>query len=354
MFHEAEIDHFHLATLVHEDVRRLNVAVDDALLVCFAECFSNGRNELNRAVEREPFVKKIAERLPFDVLHHDERLAGRGLAVVVDHRDVYVAQRGDSPCFTNEACAVVMVSCSEKLDRDPPREVQVLGEINSAHAAFAKFFQDSIMGDCLADHARFGPSGCEREMWFGRECYTAGIVRQDCRIFKIFPMNPLNRVNPVTCQKTLTGPFPGSSSLAQPGIRATSAATPAGYWQVSRPRKAPHLSRQACQSQALPREFPPASGPSPIANQAHLAHHSSLARRAPAASYARPVHRRDGPRRPPRLSQLPAHGIPRLTQTPPPAMATGAPKSPGTRAPLQTESASRPHDASCPSQTGYP
>jgi hypothetical protein len=140
VFHEAEVDHFHLATPVDEDVRRLDVAVDDTLLVCFAERFSNSRNDFNRAIEREPFVKQVAELLPFDVLHHDERLTGRGLAVIVDHRDVDMAQRGHRPCFTNEARPVVMVSCSEKLDRDAPREMQVLGEINRAHAAFAKFF----------------------------------------------------------------------------------------------------------------------------------------------------------------------------------------------------------------------
>src|SRR6185369_15048499 len=99
---------------------------------------------------------------------------GRGLAVIVDHRDVYMAQRGDSSCFTNEARAVVMVSGSEKLDRDSPREMQVLGEINRAHAALAKFFQDSIMGDCLADHARW-VHRVAREMWLGRECYTGGL-----------------------------------------------------------------------------------------------------------------------------------------------------------------------------------
>src|SRR5690349_8336780 len=152
MLDESEVDHFHVTALVHEYVRRLDVAVDDALLVCFAECFRDRRDDLDRAVEGQSFVKQIAERLAFDILHHDERLPGRGLAVVVDHRDVWMAQRRNSPGLTNEARPVVMVSGSEKLDRDSPREMQVLGEINRAHAAFAKFFENSVMGDCLADH----------------------------------------------------------------------------------------------------------------------------------------------------------------------------------------------------------
>ena len=56
-----------------------------------AECFSDCANDFDRARERESLVKKIAERLPFDVFHHDERLPGRRFAVIVDHRNVWMA-----------------------------------------------------------------------------------------------------------------------------------------------------------------------------------------------------------------------------------------------------------------------
>src|SRR5215217_3633990 len=80
-----------------------------------------------------------------------------------------------------------MVSGSEKFDCDAPRQMQILGEINRAHSAFAKFFENSIMGDCLADHARLNPSGCERETWFGRElhCGHCATGLQDFQDFRI-------------------------------------------------------------------------------------------------------------------------------------------------------------------------
>src|SRR5215212_1512819 len=112
------------------------------------------------------------------------------------------------------------------------------------------------------------PSGRERETCVGRECYMAGIVRQDYEIFKIFEDNPVNRTNPVILSRAFTGRFRGSFSPAQRESRATFAATPRDCWRVSRPRKAPRLLRQVCQSPALPLEFRPASAPSRGANRA--------------------------------------------------------------------------------------
>ena len=40
------------------------------------------------------------------------------------------------------------------LDRDAACKVLVLGEVDDAHAAFAKFFENSIMGNRLTDHGK--------------------------------------------------------------------------------------------------------------------------------------------------------------------------------------------------------
>src|ERR1051326_1074526 len=119
----------------------------------FRECFGDRRNVLDRASQRQTFFQQLAQRLALHKLHHEERLARRRFAVVVNDSDVLVRERGNGARLANETRAVVMIGRSQELDGDAAREVLVLGQIDHAHAAFAQFFEDSIMGNCLADHA---------------------------------------------------------------------------------------------------------------------------------------------------------------------------------------------------------
>ncbi len=116
-----------MAALAHEHVRRFDVAVHDAVVVCFAQRFGDRRHNLNGTAQRQSLLQQVAQRLTLDVFHHDKRLVLFRFAIVVDHRDVWVIELGNGACFANEAGSIVMVSGGEKLDRHLSREVHVLG-----------------------------------------------------------------------------------------------------------------------------------------------------------------------------------------------------------------------------------
>ena len=94
---QAEVDHLgHRCAVValDQDVRRLQVAVDDPLLVGVL----HGRADL--AEERQPFreaepvlVAILGERDALDQFHHEERPAGLGRAGVEDLGDVRVVHQ---------------------------------------------------------------------------------------------------------------------------------------------------------------------------------------------------------------------------------------------------------------------
>src|ERR1044072_159759 len=135
MLHQTEVEHFDVTALADDNVRWLDVAMYDALLVCFSQSFRDRRDDLDGASQRQTFVEHIAQRLAFHILHHDKRLARRRFALIVTHSDVGMIERGNSTCLTNEAGAVVMIGRGEKLYGDATCEVQILSQINGAHTA---------------------------------------------------------------------------------------------------------------------------------------------------------------------------------------------------------------------------
>jgi hypothetical protein len=91
---QSEIRDLRLPRLRHDDVRRLEVAVDDAVLVRVMDAARHlldqreDRAKLNALLEQEP-----AERLPLDELH-DEEHPTAFLARVIDRDKVRVRQAG--------------------------------------------------------------------------------------------------------------------------------------------------------------------------------------------------------------------------------------------------------------------
>ena len=90
---QAEVENLHLPRLGDEDVRRLDVAMDDALRVRGAERFGDLHRQVEHGVELQLRRDALAKRLPLEQLHHDE-----GLAVVlfdvVNRADVRMVQCG--------------------------------------------------------------------------------------------------------------------------------------------------------------------------------------------------------------------------------------------------------------------
>ena len=91
---EAEIPDFRLRVEIQQNIRRLDVAVDDAVLVSMGEAVTNPGDEADdlRLVDRYP-VGRVVNRLPGHILHHDVEHPIH-LAEVIHADEIRVVQAG--------------------------------------------------------------------------------------------------------------------------------------------------------------------------------------------------------------------------------------------------------------------
>src|SRR5439155_10239339 len=123
---------------VQDDVLRLHVAVDEALLVREGEPARDLDRDLERAPDGQPslLVDDLLERPALDELEDDE-LAALVLAPVEDGDDVRVRERRDRPRLAAEALDVLVVVGEvwvQDLERDPPLEQRVPRLEDARHA----------------------------------------------------------------------------------------------------------------------------------------------------------------------------------------------------------------------------
>src|SRR5437588_7359026 len=134
----------------------MNYAVTMSLRqsVCHVLNDLNGTRDCNLV-----FVQKIAQRLSINQFHDDERKAFGGLAVIVDGRNVGVAQARRGACFAQEASfemVFVRGGSGKKLYGYLTAQMRVFCQIDDTHAALAELFKNTVMRDCLADHCCSG------------------------------------------------------------------------------------------------------------------------------------------------------------------------------------------------------
>src|SRR5439155_21589927 len=89
---------------------------------------------------------ELLQASPVEVLHRDV-VGAFGLAAVVDRDDVRVREAGGVLRLAAEALdelLVVRVPVVQDLDRDPPAELLVLGEVDVGHPARAQLANDSV------------------------------------------------------------------------------------------------------------------------------------------------------------------------------------------------------------------
>ncbi len=155
---EAEIEQLHAAVLVDHDVRRLQVAVHDALVVGALERPGDLQRDLQSLVERNrPGIQALVQVLALHHLH-DEKPRALGLLDAVDRGDVRVFELGEHLGFALEPHHLVGVADEmrgQNLDRHLALEVLVVGAEDLAHAAFAE-----LRGDPVVTQARTDFHGC--------------------------------------------------------------------------------------------------------------------------------------------------------------------------------------------------
>jgi hypothetical protein len=108
-FGQAEVEHLHHAVCPHLDVRGLEIAVDDALLVRRLKGLANLLRDRQRLVHRDGALRDaVGEGRALDQLHH-ERVRAAGLLEAVDRGDVGMIQRRQGLRLALEAGEAVRV-----------------------------------------------------------------------------------------------------------------------------------------------------------------------------------------------------------------------------------------------------
>ncbi len=152
---QAEVEHFHLAARVDDDVGALDVAMNDAAAVCLDQRVPDLPRDVHRVADRQrPAGGARREHVAFDVLH-DEEVGALVFADVVDRGDVRRAQRRGRPGFGEKArppLGVGPLRRGQELERDVTAKARVFGTVDLAHAASAEALAYPIVLNGGSDH----------------------------------------------------------------------------------------------------------------------------------------------------------------------------------------------------------
>jgi len=142
-------------TLGDENVRRLDVAVDDTFCMGCVERIGDldGEGQDQFRLHRTPRYAML-QRQPIEKLHSDE---GLSLLVInlADRANVRMIQCGGSFGFalkTGECLLVLGYVVGQELEGDKAAEFNILSFVNHSHTAAAQLLNDAVMRDGLADH----------------------------------------------------------------------------------------------------------------------------------------------------------------------------------------------------------
>ena len=139
---DAEVEQLHLAGARHQDVRGLQVPVDDERLVRVLRGLADAAEETQAIVDGQPVrVGVRRDRRAVDVLHHQVRRALRCVAGIDQAGDVGMREAGEDVALGREAEGAVRARrASHQLQRDALLVLAVvaLGQVDGAHAAVAE------------------------------------------------------------------------------------------------------------------------------------------------------------------------------------------------------------------------
>ena len=151
---EAEVEDLDLAVRRELDVRGLQVAVDDPLLVRRLEGLGDLAGDGEGLVERErAALQPLGEVFALDELHDEGADAAR-LLEAVDRGDVGVLQLGEELRLALEAGEALGVGgerLGQDLDRDLALQLRVGRPVDDPHAALAERGGDLVRAECRAD-----------------------------------------------------------------------------------------------------------------------------------------------------------------------------------------------------------
>ena len=151
---EAEVEHLEAPILGEHQVRRLQVPVRDALLMCGRQRTAQGDADLEQLVLGHALLgQQLIQRAPLDPLHgQDVQVAD--VLDREDRDDVGMVERRQGLGLALEAGQAFRVAGKvggQDLEHDAALEIQVLSEVDLSHPAFSELGEDRVMRQLLAD-----------------------------------------------------------------------------------------------------------------------------------------------------------------------------------------------------------
>jgi hypothetical protein len=146
---ETEVEDLDASLTGHEDICRFDVAVNDPFRMRVCERSAICSPCCCTVATGNPSAGSVAERVPINQLHHDERL----IVVVLDlvHRaDAGMVQSRRGSRFVQDAFRPESSGpLWKQLDGDIPLQLLVVGAIHGAHATSAQLGGDAITANLL-------------------------------------------------------------------------------------------------------------------------------------------------------------------------------------------------------------
>ena len=154
---QAEVKNLRRPALHEKNVGRLDVAVHDAFGVRSFQPVGELNSDVKKLRDLDGLLRDAPlQRLSLEQLHGDKRTPFKFLDIV-NRADVGMIQRGSRACFTPESLDGLRILGNifgKEFQRNIAAEPRVLGFVDDAHAAAAKFFEHGVMGDGAPDNRR--------------------------------------------------------------------------------------------------------------------------------------------------------------------------------------------------------
>ena len=149
MLGDTEVQNFDLSFVGKHDIFRLDVAVNNALLVGGYQSFGALDGDGEEFVQGQRLAQALTQVLAFHILQNQEYLALL-FKNIVDSGDVRIAEAGCAFGFFEKTMAVKRVRAQggrETLQCDGALKSGVLCAVDLTHTAFAKSFADAEAPD---------------------------------------------------------------------------------------------------------------------------------------------------------------------------------------------------------------
>ena len=119
---------------VNEDIGRLEIAVDKALLMCWVHCLGDASQQVHQSFERKlPCLEDLRQRLAIDVFEDNVDTSVLLSADIIDRNDRRVAELGGHPGLIEKQFDVLIrLECfsARHFDSDCPLEIFVPREVD--------------------------------------------------------------------------------------------------------------------------------------------------------------------------------------------------------------------------------